>query len=119
MALPNSNISTTLVGNTLGSGSLTVGALCTHPNVNKWSKRKPINHSSVVGLTESQFSTLKYGINIFELSSTVGTSYNIANWNYNKPTSLSPKRLGDFRLYEHTAPVPFLQKHGTGEIVFF
>lgn len=94
------------------------GALCTHTNVNRWSKRKPINHSSVIELTEAQFSALKYGINIVELSSTVGTSYNIANWNYNKPTTLGPKRIGDFNLYEHTAPVPFLQKHGTGEIVF-
>ena len=68
-------------------------------------------------MTEAQFSQRKYD-KLFELSSTVGTSYNSANWNYNKPTSLSPKRLGDFRLYEHNAPVPLLQKHGTGEIVF-
>lgn len=118
MALPSDKITTTLVGQTLGTSSRDVGTLCTHPNVNRWSKRKPVNHSSVVGLTEAQFSALKYGINIFELSSTVGPSYNIANWNYNKPTSLNPKRLGDFRLYEHNAPVPLLQNHGTGEIVF-
>lgn len=35
MALPNSNISTTLVGNTLGSSSRDIGTLCTHPNINK------------------------------------------------------------------------------------
>ena len=117
-ALPLTGITTSMVASAIGAGSNDVGALCTHPNINKWSKWKPVNHSSVVGLTESQFSGLKYGINIFELFSTVGTTFNSQNWNYNKPTSLSPKRLGDFRLYEHTAPVPFLQKHGTGEIVF-
>ena len=102
----------------LGAATDDCGALCTHPNVNRWSKRKPINHSAVVELTEAQFSALKYGINIFELSSTVGISYNIANWNYNKPTTLSPKRIGDFNMYEHNAPVPLIQNHGTGEITF-
>ncbi len=118
MALPNTGITTTLVGTTLGVATRNVGNLCRAESINKWSKWKPVNHTSVTGLTEAQFSALKYGINIFELSSTVGTTYNSANWVYNKPTSISPKRLGDFRTYEHTAPVPFLQKHGTGEIIF-
>ena len=47
MALPNSNISTTLVGNTLGSGSRDVGTLCSHPNVNMWSKRKPFRDNVI------------------------------------------------------------------------
>lgn len=118
MALPTTGISTSLVGDTLGTSSRDVGTLCTHPNVNRWSKYKPVNSTSIIGLTPQQFANLKYGINIFELPSTVGPSYNIANWNYNKPTSLNPKRLGDFRMYEHDAPVPLLQNHGTGEIVF-
>lgn len=118
MALPTTGISTSLVGTTLGISSRNVGTLCTHTKVNRWSKWKPINHTSVTGLTEAQFLALKYGINISELASTVGTTYNSANWVYNKPTSISPKRLGDFRTYEHTAPVPFLQKHGAGEIIF-
>ena len=118
MALPNSNISVAMVKAELGASTNDVGQLCIHANVNKWSKRKPINHSSVVPLTEAQFATLKYGINIFELSSTVGPTYNTRNWTYNKPTSLSPKRLTDFCQYEHNAPVPLIQNHGTGEIVF-
>ena len=118
MALPNSNISVAMVKAELGAATNDVGQLCIHPNINKWSKRKPINHSSVVPLTEAQFATLKYGINIFELPSTVGPTYNTRNWTYNKPTTLSPKRLDDFRQYEHNAPVPLIQNHGTGEIVF-
>lgn len=118
MALPSSNISVAMVKAELGAATNDVGQLCIHANVNKWSKRKPINHSSVVPLTEAQFAALKYGINIFELPSTVGSSYNTRNWAYNKPTSLSPKRLTDFCQYEKLAPVPLIQNHGTGEIVF-
>lgn len=118
MALPSSNISVAMVKAELGAATNDVGQLCIHANVNKWSKRKPINHSSVVPLTEAQFAALRYGINIFELPSTVGSSYNTRNWAYNKPTSLSPKRLTDFCQYEKSAPVPLIQNHGTGEIVF-
>ncbi len=118
MALPDTQISTALVGQTLETSSRSVGSLCTHASVNRWSKRKPIKHTSLVALTEAQFAAARYGIHIPELLSTVGTAYNNANWNYNKPTSLDPKRLGDFRFYEHSAPVPLLQNHGTGEIVF-
>ena len=118
MALPNSNISVAMVKAELGASTNDVGQLCIHPNVNKWSKWKPVNHSSVVPLTGSQFAALKYGINIFELSSTVGTTYNTRNWAYNKPTTISPKRLTDFCQYEKLAPVPLIQNHGTEEIVF-
>ncbi len=118
MALPNTNISVAMVRGALEASSNDVGRLCIHPNINKWSKHKPINHSSVVPLTEAQFALLQYGINIFELPSTVGATFDVQNWDYNHPTTLSPKRLGDFRLYEHNAPVPLLQNQGTEEIVF-
>lgn len=102
----------------LGASTDYIGALCVHPNVNRWSKYKPVNSTSRIGLTPQQFANLKYGINIMELFGTVGPAYNSANWAYNKPSSLNPKRIGDFRSYEHTAPVPLLQNHGTSEIVF-
>lgn len=38
MALPNSNITTTMVANELGTSSRDVGYLCTHEGINKWSK---------------------------------------------------------------------------------
>ena len=41
MALGTENISTTLVGTTLGISSRDVGTLCTHPNINRWSRWKP------------------------------------------------------------------------------
>ena len=42
MALPNTGITTYLVGNTLGTTSRNVSALCKHTNINKWAKGKPI-----------------------------------------------------------------------------
>ena len=41
MALPNTGISVSLVRDTIGAGSNDVGTLCTHPNVNKWSRFRP------------------------------------------------------------------------------
>ena len=42
-ALPTTGITTTLVGTTLGVSSRDVGTLCTHPNINMWSKYKPVS----------------------------------------------------------------------------
>ena len=50
MALGTTNISTTLVGTTLGTSSRDVGTLCTHPNINPWSKWKPISYWSNSGI---------------------------------------------------------------------
>ena len=41
MALPNSNLEIGMVRGALGAATNNVGQLCIHPNVNKWSKRKP------------------------------------------------------------------------------
>jgi hypothetical protein len=41
--LPNSGITTTLVANTLGISSHSVSQLCTHSNINYYSKYKPIS----------------------------------------------------------------------------
>jgi len=118
MALSTTNISVPLVRSEIGASSSDVATLCTHANVNRWSKLKPINSSQVEPLSLEQFISLKYGIRIFELFGTVGSTYNAANWAYNKPTSLNPKRLDDFRQYEKLAPVPLIQNHGTSEILF-
>jgi hypothetical protein len=49
MALPNTGITTTLVGNTIGSGSGDVGTLFLHPNVNEWGFNCPgINNMKAV-----------------------------------------------------------------------
>ena len=108
MALPTTGISTSLVGTTLGSGSRDVGTLCTHPNINKWSKWKPISIAKVTGLTESDLQSANYGLSIPAADSDDGT-YLSQTWGYIKPTggSNSPYRIGDFRTYEHAAICPF------------
>ena len=48
-ALPNTNITTTLVGQTLGTSSRDVGTLFLHPNVNEWGFNCPsINEQNAV-----------------------------------------------------------------------
>lgn len=114
MALPNDKISTTLVGQTLGSGSRDVGTLCTHPNINKWSRWKPVRHNSITPITEAQLQSTNYGLMAQEAPSIVthvfGTTpapsmYDPLQWVYLKPTGglPSPYRLGDFRNYNNQA----------------
>lgn len=104
MALPNSNISTTLVGQTLGASSRDVGTLCTHPNINKWSKWKPIRFNKLTGLSEDDFLEANYGFSIPVISAPPVQSLK-NEWMYLKPMGGldSPYRLGDFRNYNHEA----------------
>ena len=101
MALPTTGITTTLVKNTLGAGSNDVGQLCIHPNVNKWSKRKPfrdnvIHHNEAYWWRRSGISpNIRSGLYI---------PYGVdQTWSYPKPSGgiNSPYRLGDFRGYQH------------------
>ena len=62
MALGTTNISTTLVGTTLGTSSRDVGTLCKHASINKWSKWKPIRLNKVSGITVADLASVNYGI---------------------------------------------------------
>lgn len=108
--LGTTNISTTLVGNALGTSIRAIAALCTHANVNKWSKYKPIEFNSNTGLTETNYSNAKYGITIQQMSDVKNSQGK--EWRYNKP-SVFGRRIGDFRNYYHNAPTPLLQTKGT------
>lgn len=81
-ALPETGISISLVKQTLAAGTNDVGALCVHPNINKWSGKKP--------------SYYEYGNFSFNISDGV-------HWDYFRPTggAAHPYRLGDFRGYDH------------------
>ena len=125
MALPNSNISVSLVRDTIGAGSNDVGQLCIHPNVNKWSKRKPVKFNSVQGLTEANFQSVNYGLTIPNADSDEGTTLALP-WVYDKPSGgeTEPYRLGDFIEYEHNSICPFdltmpnyIIKGGSGIVV--
>ncbi|MDY0208337.1 MAG: hypothetical protein RBR82_17185, partial [Pseudomonas sp.] len=111
--LGTTNISTTLVRNTLGAGNNDVGTLCRSSLVNRFSRFKPIYHTSPFGLTDTDFLNAQYGIIINEM---VAMNSNGA-WSYSAPTSASPKRIGDFRKYYHDAPIPLLQVRGTSMVI--
>ena len=112
MALGTTNISTTLVANTIGVGSNDVGTLCTSTKINKWSKYKPISAPFVVsdsnwfpqGTLDKLAQKIKYGLKYSTINADWNDIHQI-NWNYDKPVggTNSPYRLGDFRKYKHDA----------------
>ena len=94
MALGTTNITTTLVRNTLSEDSNSVGDLGDglENNINKWSKKKPVRG------TFPTSSNGKYGIDVAN------------SWAYLKPRGLAYSegyRLGDFRGYEHDQNLAF------------
>lgn len=117
-ALPNTGITTSMVANAIGAASNDVGTLCSHSNVNKWAKHKPIEYNKVTGLSEQDFINANYGLSAQEDSQiktyqwcntgTLAALIYPSEWVYNKPQggSSSPYRLGDFREYNHYAASP-------------
>ena len=106
MALPNSNISVAMVKAKLSAATNDVGQLCTHENINKWSKWKPVRHNSLVPITQAQLESPE--VNFGLKPPTRNTDYTKivdTKWTYEKPTGLStsPYRLEDFRNYYHNA----------------
>lgn len=125
MKLGSTNISTTTVANALQTSSHDVGTLCTHTNINKWSKWKPVRYATNTGITEEQLKSTNYGFNVSALN-TVELSQMQNNtqvdWEYLRPTggSSSPYRLGDFRNYNTEAQPPmmfYINNPGTTEWV--
>jgi hypothetical protein len=117
MALAETNISTTLVGNTIGNSSRNVGVLCTATTINKWSRKKPVDQHGSPNWWEAT-NPLYGGSGTDKFSLTVSALTNGLNdlaylsesyWTYNRPRGdyatypLSGFRLGDFRGYEHAA----------------
>lgn len=113
MALPNSNISTSLVGTTLGVSTRDVGQLCLSSAVNKWSKWKPVRWNTVDGITIANLVAINYGLvyNSYANIDAVKAAYaaNEEVMTYAKPRGSlynEPYRLGDFRNYEHSSIQP-------------
>jgi hypothetical protein len=113
MALPSTGITTSMVASAIGAATNDVGQLCIHPNVNMWSKWKPVRFNSVSPITQANLEAVNYGIGWKSYASidAVKTAYENREEviNYNKPRgdlSNEPYRLGDFRNYEHSAIQP-------------
>lgn len=120
-ALASSNISTSLVADTLQTSTHDVGALCSHQNINKWSKYKPViwpytnTESLPTNMKRHQAEDGKCGFKGIQWMSVqqILDHYlgrGLSCWEYARPTggASAPYRLGDFRGYDHNAPM-FLQ----------
>ena len=105
MALPSSNISVAMVKSELGAATNDVGQLCIHPNINKWSRWKPVRHPKVTPLTEGDLQAANFGLEVAEFTPADTNNPESHEFTYIQPTggSASPYRLGDFRNYEHEA----------------
>lgn len=100
--LPETNITTTLVGNTIGNSSRNVGVLCTAPTINKWSRKKPVISVGSPNWWEAADGKFSLTVNTAPIASLEASG----TWAYNKPTGVYPTsgyRLGDFRGYNHAA----------------
>ena len=113
MALPNTNISVAMVRDELGASTNDVGQLCIHPNINMWSKWKPIRHTSIVPITQTQIEAHNYGIewnSYANIEAIVSAYENMEEvLSYSKPRGgvyNEPYRLTDFTNYEKTAITP-------------
>ena len=78
-----------------------LGRLCTHANINKWAKYKPIHHSGLQILSESARTDRQgdgeyYGVKI-RMDSDMSSLHNVT-FAYNRPKggASSPYRLSDF-----------------------
>ena len=79
-----------------------LGRLCTHTNINKWAKYKPIHHSGLQILSESARTDRQgdgeyYGVKIRMDSMAMSSLHNVT-FAYNRPKggASSPYRLSDF-----------------------
>lgn len=107
MALPDTNLSVAMVRDELGASTNDVGRLCIHPNVNKWSRWKPVRHPKVTPLTEEDLQSVNYGLFVYSPTA----DYTLLTpspsmWSYFKPrgdtvSPIEPYRLEDFRNYNH------------------
>ena len=114
MALPNTNLSVAMVKAELGAATNNVGQLCIHPNINKWSKWKPVRHSSPTPIIEAQLKSTNYGIGDLRFTPEddilAQTKTGVPTPIYVKPSGGigSPYRLTDFAGYNRYAVTPII-----------
>lgn len=84
-----------------------VGSLCTHININKWAFRKPIRHTKLSYLTETEIRSQNCGLGIqrvndvYEVAAFYNSSSNYV-WEYLRPRGqtannpIEPYRMSDF-----------------------
>ena len=91
------------VASALGHGSYDLGTLCMSNNVNKWSFRKPIIHSSNGELSEQDYYNQNDGFTIVGNSDPASVGLAMLNktaWVYNRQAETDWHRLTDFLQYK-------------------
>lgn len=121
MALGTTGITTSKVGNALGTNSRDVGTLCSSNLINPWSRWKPISVKADT-LTDSILKAQNYGISVLSANTPASLLTKVQNngnlgYTYNKPVggSNSPYRLGDYRGYNHNASLPIESAYKDGD----
>lgn len=104
-------VSVSDIQNVLQTSDNTVSALCTNRNINKWSKNKPIKHSSYGPLTDEQrkgedrTEGYLYGVKCLAFPDKLADLHQYT-YEYKRPfggLGVSPYRLRDFDGYDHNA----------------
>lgn len=113
-----------MVGNALGISSRDIGMLCTSPNVNKWSKYKPVQLGGMPDRASNWWKgsdgncgfTIKQVPSYQDIPAAMDGALN--GWSYKKPigTEASPYRLADFGGYKHDAP-PFVMNFHVADVI--
>lgn len=101
-------ISISDIQNKIEEAAKDIGTLSKSSNINKWSFYKPVNHSKLSRLNDSDFSSANDGFNLHTWS----TWYQCLNnrsydWTYVDRTA--PYRMGDFIGYNHNNRTPWFQ----------
>ena len=107
MALPNTNLSVAMVKAELGAATNDVGRLCIHPNINKWSKYKPVRFATNNEVTDAQRKSVAFGLqhsnDITDIQSLKSQSFNYLK---TRGGVNEPFRISDFAGYNKDATSP-------------
>jgi hypothetical protein len=104
MAIPETNVTTTLAKNALGAPNNDVKTLCTYSTINVFSRQKPVQRHNVT--PSNWYKEINGDYSLFFPETTLGT-YTIGTWDYKPCIDSYGYRLGDFRGYNHTAIAPY------------
>lgn len=116
MIIPNTNVSEIDVACTIGevvNGYIDtrLSTLCTSDKINPFSKWKPVRYNTHE-LTLANLQSVNYGLTIVQSTTVAGLiqamDASLYGYTYNKPTGglTDPYRIGDFRNYNPSAPLP-------------
>lgn len=98
----------------LGTISQTIGDstdMSRSENINKWSRRKFVRHSSRKKLTDAQMAETNFGFSVPAFTGgTIPRSQENRVWEYLKPRSgIDPSRMGDMEGYDHYAQKKYVK----------